>query len=131
MSKIISALTAIAADDRYNSAARLAIDEVERLEKETAKLREFKRDIEESFRATMNESCDSDDRMHCTCVPALRREVGLMFMLFSELCDHRGGGEDPDDPDSEWPTQGCTYDLDAQMLCNYAKCPIANEARTE
>jgi hypothetical protein len=31
-------------------------------------------DYEESYRATMSEKCDGkDDRVHCTCVPDLRR----------------------------------------------------------
>ena len=43
--------------------------------KELADLQEWKDDVEETHEMIMKEPCDGDDRLHCTCVPALRREL--------------------------------------------------------
>ena len=41
---------------------------------ELKRLREWKTDVEDSTRASMDETCDANER-HCTCVPLLRREL--------------------------------------------------------
>lgn len=45
---------------------------------EVAALREELRDIESAHRETMTEPCPGDDRVHCACVPALRREIARL-----------------------------------------------------
>jgi hypothetical protein len=51
-------------------------DELAAKDAELARLRGVVEDYEESYRATMSETCDGkDDRVHCTCVPDLRRGI--------------------------------------------------------
>lgn len=132
MSEIVKCLQAIANDDRYGTAASLAIAEVRRLEDECRVLRDFKVEIDESFRAVMNEPCDSDDRMHCTCVPALRHEMSVMFSVISEECEHHGGAVEYEDGEDGYEGNLCTFENDgAYRECSYAMCPLLNQARAK
>lgn len=104
-----------------------------RLESENAGLRAWKAEIEDAHKATMCEVCaESDDQQHCTCVPALRHEIGVMFSVISEECEHRGGVVTGEDGEDEYDDNSCTFEKDdSYRECNYSGCPLLNQARTK
>jgi len=54
------------------------IGQLKGLEAENDRLKRWKKDVEDSTRAAMDESCD-DIEDHCTCVPLLRAEIGRVL----------------------------------------------------
>lgn len=44
------------------------------MQRELEELRDWKADVEESYRKVMQEKCPTDEQ-HCTCVPILRAEI--------------------------------------------------------
>lgn len=56
------------------SEADSVLKDLRKCEAKNAELERELADIKESYRNVMAEPCESDDRVHCTCVPALRAE---------------------------------------------------------
>lgn len=54
-------------------------------------------DYQEDFKSTVNEKCDpeKDDRVHCTCVPHLRKRIEELEGAMRKAMDASEGGGDP------------------------------------
>lgn len=49
-------------------------EEIKQLREEVLKLREYKEEIENAYKTTMDEKCTADEQ-HCTCVPLLKIRI--------------------------------------------------------
>lgn len=54
------------------------------LRRRNAELERELADIKESYRNVLAEPCESDDRVHCTCVPALKAEIKRLRKIVEE-----------------------------------------------
>jgi len=87
-----------------------AIKHCEELRRRNAELERELADIKASYRNILAEPCESDDRVHCTCVPALRSENERLRDALEEI-------------ENTWPLDG----ENAYLMRDIAKAALKEE----